>query len=47
MPSDPEREVEADRRRSGIPLAEEEVALLSGYLAVDKVTADPSGVVMT
>ena len=47
VPGDPEREVEADRRQAGIPLAEEEVAMLSGYLAVEKVTTDRLGVVMT
>jgi ureidoglycolate dehydrogenase (NAD+) len=47
VPGDPEREVEADRRQTGIPLAEEDVALLSGYLAVAKVTAAAPGVAMT
>lgn len=47
VPGDPEREVEAERRRTGIPLAEEDVALLSGYLAVEKAPADRQGVAMT
>ncbi|MDQ3288747.1 MAG: Ldh family oxidoreductase [Pseudomonadota bacterium] len=39
VPGDLERETEVERRRSGIPLGEEEVALLSGYFAAEIDTA--------
>lgn len=47
VPGDPEREVEAERRRTGIPLGEEDVALLSGYLAVERAAAERPVVAMT
>lgn len=47
VPGDPEREVEAERRRTGIPLADEDVALLSDYLDGERNKADSVGVAMT
>lgn len=46
VPGDLEREAEAERRHMGIPLAEEELALLSGYLAGAAVAGDASALSM-
>jgi len=39
--------LEAERRHSGIPLGDEEVALLSDYLAAEIATVRPLDVVVT